>query len=123
MPILYRRVILIAYLCFITTLFSLPASAFPKRSWLDDIWFDKWIHIGFFSVLCFLASWVWTRWDKKFYLILFFVAAAYGLFIEIIQDRYIPNRSLDLGDWIADMVGSLIGIFIWHFKTKGYAKK
>jgi VanZ family protein len=90
---------------------------------LDDIWFDKWVHIGLFSLLCFIACWVWNGCTKRFFALLFCAAAAYGFLIEVIQDQYIPNRSMDLGDWIADMIGSAIGLLVWKWKRRGYIKK
>jgi VanZ family protein len=41
------------------------------------------------------------------------VAVAYGLSIEIIQDRLVTNRSFDLGDLLADFIGSIIGVWLW----------
>jgi VanZ family protein len=47
------------------------------------------------------------------YVIAITVAVAYGLSIEIIQDRLVTNRSFDLGDLLADFIGSIIGIWLW----------
>ncbi len=30
---------------------------------------------------------------------------------------------MDLGDWIADMIGSAIGLLVWKWKRRGYIKK
>lgn len=120
----YKRALLAAYLIFITFLFCLPGSALPKNSWLDKIWFDKWVHIGLFAILCFMACWVWSGAKNRVFVIRLLIAAAvYGLCIEFIQDQFIPNRSFDAGDWIADGVGAVLGIFIWRYKGRVQAKK
>jgi VanZ family protein len=109
-----RKLLLaIGALIFFTILFCLPGSAFPKEDWFSKIWFDKWVHIGIFLVLLF----VWFRAlqikSLQAYILIVIIALAYGFTIEIIQDRFIPNRSFDMGDLIADAIGSVVGILLW----------
>jgi VanZ family protein len=109
-----RKLLLpILALIFFTILFCLPGSALPKEDWLSDIWFDKWVHIGIFITLLLL----WCRALKlersSTYVIAIMVAIAYGLSIEIIQDRLVTNRSFDLGDLLADFIGSMLGVWLW----------
>ena len=40
--------------------------------------------------------------------------------IEFIQRNFIPNRSFDMGDVVADGVGALVGVF---YSIKRYIKK
>ena len=104
---------------FFTILFCLPASAFPKENWLSKIWFDKWVHIVIFLILLFL--WCRALGIKRLqvYLLMIAVAFAYGYFIEIIQEQFIPNRSFDPGDLVADFVGSVLGVLLWdRYKKK-----
>jgi VanZ family protein len=35
--------------------------------------------------------------------------------MEFVQENFIPNRSFDVGDIIADLAGSLIGYLITHW--------
>jgi VanZ family protein len=106
------------WLTFITILFCLPGSAFPKADFLSKIWFDKWVHIGFFTVLLFLWNWAF-RLNKRgdFYLILL-LAILYGFLIEVVQHYLIINRSFDLGDLVADTIGSLVGLWTWSLYKK-----
>ena len=108
----------IGALIFFTILFCLPGSAFPKEDWLSKVYFDKWVHIGIFTVLLFL----WCRslgvGRVMAYILLVLIAITYGFLIEFIQDRFVDNRSWDLGDVAADFVGSIVGILVW----KGYKK-
>jgi hypothetical protein len=111
----------ITWLVIMSILFFLPGSAFPSESWLDWIYFDKWVHIGLFAVLIFLwrSSFDWEV--NNYNLLLLFSALLYGLMVEFIQRYWIPNRSFDLYDVLSDMTGSVLGLLIWlrvHRKNK-----
>lgn len=73
-------------------------------------WFDKVQHTGFFFLGgLLLGGWIVAagRWPSRWWL-LPLVAAAVGAFDETHQ-RLTPGRSgLDLGDWIADIMGGLL---------------
>ena len=113
----YRLAIALIWFLFISYLFFLPGSALPTDDWMDKIWFDKWVHIGFFSVLSFLWCWALPVSSNRF--ILFFLSTVvYGLLVEICQDQLIINRSFDLLDLLADSIGSIIGIWVWYKKNK-----
>ena len=102
----------IMYFVFISVLFFLPGSVLPKEGWVSKIYFDKWVHIGFFAVL--LLLWLWGLMPGKNGVVWLLVAAVlYGITVEFIQDRFIPNRSFDLGDWAADITGSFVGLWFW----------
>ncbi|HET9826714.1 MAG TPA: VanZ family protein [Chitinophagaceae bacterium] len=101
-----------------TILLCLPGSAFPKENWFDKIWLDKWVHIGLFTVLAFF----WGGVAKKIRLAIHiaFYCLLYGVAMEFIQKYFIPNRSFDPGDIVADGIGSILGAFL---STKWYIKK
>lgn len=109
----------ILWLIICTVLLTLPGSNFPKKDWLDKIWFDKWVHIFLFSVMVFLACMFWVENGKssvKFRLTFYaiaFSALVYGIIMELVQHYWIPNRSFEYGDIIADGVGSLLGLVIF----------
>ena len=107
-------------------LLTIPGSAFPKENWLDKIWFDKWVHIGMFAIMVTLWCWavlkmysVSTRLRTVFIWI-GLLSLSYGVGMEFVQKYFINNRSFDLGDIIADAVGSSLGVF---FSIKRYIKK
>jgi VanZ family protein len=108
----YKSVAL-GWLVLMCILFFLPGSAFPQENWLDQIHFDKWVHVGLFAVLLFL----WRSsfdWSANYYVILLlFCALAYGLAVEFIQKFWVANRSFDLFDVLFDMIGSALGLFVW----------
>lgn len=51
----------------------------------------------------FLESWILT--------------AFYG-FIDEIHQRYVPQRSSDIADWFADIIGAALGIILFFFVFK-----
>jgi VanZ family protein len=116
----YRITLLILYFLFVSILFFLPGSAFPKENWLSKIWFDKWVHIGIFAILSAGACWVFNLKQKKKFIVLLLLLIGYGLLVEIIQGKFVPNRDYDLGDLLADTIGSIGGIFFWFQR---YIKK
>jgi len=106
-----------------TILLCLPGSAFPKENWFDKIWLDKWIHIGIFTLLVFLwCRSITTLTEKKsiFFIQIAFYFFLYGIAMEFIQKYFIPNRSFDTVDIIADGIGSTIGLIV---SLKLYIKK
>ncbi|HEX7846794.1 MAG TPA: VanZ family protein [Chitinophagaceae bacterium] len=116
----------IFFLMLFTVLLTLPGSAFPKENWLDKIWFDKWVHIGMFTIL--VALWCWVMLDlfkqhpklKNFFVLITVLFIGYGIAIEFIQLNFVKNRSFDTGDIIADIIGCLAG---WIFSVSRYIKK
>jgi VanZ family protein len=103
----------VLYFLFISILFCLPGSVLPQEDWLSKIYFDKWLHIGFFIVL--LVLWLWALQPAtKGTLWILVAAIVYGITVEFVQDWFIPNRSFDLTDWAADSIGSLIGLWLWY---------
>ena len=113
-----RYLVTIGYLVFISILFCLPGSALPKNEWLAKIYFDKWVHIGLFLVLAVLCIWALQLYKRKVLFVLILILAGYGLLVETVQHYFIENRSFDIGDWIADIAGSVAGVWLsWvHIK-------
>jgi VanZ family protein len=113
-----RYYILSAYIIFVSTLFFLPGSAFPKNNWLTQLHFDKWVHIGIFFILGMLIFWSFNLRKTSSFIIIFFILATYGIIVEIIQDQYVINRSFDIWDWVADMGGFLLALIVWGVYKK-----
>jgi VanZ family protein len=102
----------IFYLAFISFLFLLPGSALPGENWFKWVHVDKWIHFGFFSILTFLWSYAFRLDSGKSRFLLFLAALIYGSLVEVVQDRFIPNRGFDIWDIVADASGALAGIWL-----------
>ena len=105
----------LTWVIIVTVLLCLPGSALPKESWFDKIGLDKWIHVTLFLIIVILwCRHVSTSEGKKIryfsqIAIYFFV---YGIAMEIVQKYFIPNRSFDLKDILADGLGCSIGLLI-----------
>jgi VanZ family protein len=103
------------YLVFISMLFFIPGSAFPKNDWITKIHFDKWVHIGLFTLLTYLFCRAFNPISREGMLMLFAAATCYGILVEFIQDQFVANRSLDILDWVADIFGAIMGIWMWCY--------
>jgi len=80
--------------------------------WDDNIWLDKWIHLVLFLVLVFLWCKAYITKTKKVFIIITSLSIIYGVAMELVQQYFIPFRSFDYADMIADSVGSIAGYFI-----------
>ena len=105
--------IAIAWFIIMCVLFFLPGSDLPQANWLDAIYFDKWVHIGLFAVLIFLWRSSFDLDFNHYNWVLLLSALLYGLSVEFIQKYWVPNRSFDLYDLLADMTGSVLGLVVW----------
>ena len=79
-----------------------------------------------FAIMVFFICWgIYKKGINAKKLLGYFIISAitclaYGIVMEFLQKNYIPNRSFDIGDVIADGVGSLLGVI---FCAKVYIKK
>ncbi len=109
-------------------LLTIPGTAFPEEDWLDKIWFDKWVHIGMFASLVFLwclAFWLLKKKDAgkplaRLFGIIAICFLVYGIAMEFVQQHFVPLRSFDFGDIVADTVGCAAGLFYsrWRYIKK-----
>ena len=65
---------------------------------------DKLVHLAGFAALAFPLA----RTNRISLLLTLMGASAFGGLIELIQPTF--NRSADLNDWIADILGVMLGI-------------
>lgn len=108
----------VSWLIFISVLFFLPGTTLPPGNtglmiFLENIYFDKWVHVGFFAILVFLWRTAFDGRIKNYTSVIFLSTLVYGFLVELIQHQWVENRSFDLYDVIADIFGSLIGLMIW----------
>jgi len=112
----------IAWFFLVLFLICLPGSDIPPvENWLSYIYFDKWVHIGLFSVLTFLFIYpvsklaMATAVKKNTAIKIALTAWIWALTTEFIQRFFIPDRSFDMYDWAADSFGILVA-FTWCWK-------
>jgi VanZ family protein len=116
----------VLWLIISTILLTIPGKAFPKENWLEKIWFDKWVHIGMFTIMVFLWCWAMLRLKfeneklRKVFIAIALLWLAYGIGMEFVQKYLVANRSFDIGDIIADGVGCAVGLI---YSSRRYIPK
>ena len=115
-----KRVISIAIFGWALAIFilcSLPGAEIPNPNWQIP-YLDKIVHFGMFFLLAILISLIsiWNTSLKfwKLLLIVVLTALGYGGFIEIMQQYYF-NRSGEIMDLGADLVGAMLGCCFYPF--------
>jgi VanZ family protein len=89
--------------------------------------FDKVLHAGAFGLWASLAlaatarsrpSWAWKRhaWIAAI------SASIYGLCDEVHQ-MFVPGRSADVLDWVADLTGGILAVLLWGLVAFWLQKK
>lgn len=69
-----------------------------------------------FSIMAFLLCWAVNKKYvdahklRSVFLMMGSFCLSYGIAMEFVQKYFIPNRSFDAGDIIADGIGSIIGV-------------
>ena len=108
----------LSWLVFISILFVLPGSAIPHENWFSKVYLDKWVHVTLFSILVFLWRSAFQLPWRGYNLMLLLLAAGYGIGVEYVQEAWVPNRSFDVYDILADITGSVAGLMIWALGKK-----
>jgi len=104
------------------TLFCLPGSSLPDPASIDVPNLDKLVHVFLFATFVSLWCYYFYRKEKspKTLKIIFFgiylLAAFNGVLIEYLQRDFIPNRSFDTVDIIADMTGASLAYGVCNIK-------
>ena len=107
-------------------LFLMPGPDVPTISFLDVIYFDKWVHAGLFFGLTFLTAYPFIkagRSTKKLLIFICIAYALYGILIEFLQKYVAYERDFDVNDMIADAVGCFLGYIAANWFIKKLAKK
>ena len=109
-------------------LLTLPGTDFPEEGWFDKIWLDKWIHIGMFSVM--VALWCKSlqllkpnsssQKLKQLFIVTAIIFLGYGIAMEFVQKYFIPFRSFDVLDMLADGIGCTVGVI---FSIRRFIKR
>ena len=109
----------IAWFFIVGTLTLMPGNDVPEVGWLDRIKnFDKVVHAGLFGGLTFLfclpyfKSFFSYHQKINYFIRVSLAAIVWGITIEFLQKYFVPGRSFDLTDWIADSIGVLIALWL-----------
>ena len=113
-------------------LVGLPGECFPTVvcfwDWLSP---DKVVHLIMFAALSFVSLWGFRKklYDinhphrKKIFLSISLATLAYSGITELLQKYLFINRFCSLFDFIANTIGCIIGIIIFHFLMQKKMKK
>ncbi len=111
----------LAWTIAVQVLLCLPGTDLPSES-LFIPHFDKIVHFflfgGFTAVWCYYYFLKGTAASKlkTIFFIVYLLVAMNGIVLEFVQRDYIPFRSFDLGDIIADVVSASIAYGICNIK-------
>ena len=120
--ILSRPYAAIAWTILIQVLLCLPGSTLPSGGMFDIPQLDKIIHIILFGGLTGLWCYYFylkgkpARQLKTVFFVVYLLASANGIIMEYIQRDYIPNRSFDPADIIADVIAASIAYGICNIR-------
>jgi glycopeptide antibiotics resistance protein len=107
-------------------LFLMPGKDVPTVSFLDLIYFDKWVHAGLFGGLVFLTAYPFIKAGistKKMLIKISIVFILYGILIEFLQKYVAIDRDFDINDIIADATGCVLGFIAANWFKRRVAKK
>ena len=107
-------------------LFFLPGKDLPQVTFLDELYFDKWVHIGLFSGLVFFVVFPFIKAGRctiKLLIKISTIFILYGILIEYIQKYFASDRSFDYTDMIADAFGCIAGSIFSMWIVRQLAKK
>jgi VanZ family protein len=127
-PKIFAFVPAVLWLILIIFLLTIPGSDIPKSSFLDAVYFDKWVHIGLFGILTFLWSYPFMKvgsTSKRIFLVITLSAILFGVLMEYVQKFFAYERSFDVFDIFADSIGAFItfGWLIYRItKENNYTK-
>lgn len=112
----------ILYLLFSYYLLTIPGKDLPEVGLFNKIpLFDKWVHIGMFTILVYLFALAFRTIIRSHGWVLPLIAGialSYGIAMEFVQKYWIPNRSFDVTDILADGIGCCIGWWFTRWQMK-----
>ena len=109
-----------------TVLLVLPGPDIPSVSFLDIIYFDKWVHAGLFGGMTFLFCFPFIKQfkaSKKLLIYIAILSALYGVAMEYVQKYIAIDRDFDYFDMLADGIGCIIAYFVCTILKRRIEKK
>ncbi len=97
-----------------------PGKFIPKVDYWSIISLDKYVHISIFFIQVLLVlrgAKVLRMLTTRNYFIYATIGTAYGIGIELIQ-QFIPLRSFEMNDMLANMVGAVLAATVFYFFEK-----
>lgn len=94
--------------------------------WLDFLKLDRMVHAALFAVLTVLLmrAWLVASRPQRAAAAAFGLSAAFGAFTEL-QQHFIPTRSMEFGDFLADAAGAAVGLVAfaaWALRRREFSR-
>jgi VanZ family protein len=108
----------------VLVLMCTPGKDLPDTKLLKIIFLDKAVHFACFALLVILFYYPIGKTDvasasKLNYLTRLTIAGIlWGITTELIQRFFIPGRSFDLFDWLADSLGAIAAFFAVRWRIR-----
>lgn len=93
-------------------LLVIPGSDLPEADFFDLIYFDKWVHVGLFCILCFLWCLPFMKQPAaglRLFALIGGCCLLYGVAMEYVQEYATKDRSFSMTDMLADATGCIAG--------------
>jgi len=106
--------IIIMFLSFV------PPAGFKKLPPINILNFDKIVHMLMYSILTAIIIYDYkykisnSPKRKTLLFIILLYTTIFGGIIELMQEKWFYPRSAEWIDWLADIVGALLGIFFMY---------
>jgi VanZ family protein len=101
------------WMILIFLLSSRPSVPLPSVTHLDKL-----AHFGAYAILGSFLAWGQRRTGVLSPVWMVAIGIAYGASDEFHQS-FVPGRSAELGDWIADSLGVIVGVAGFHLWRRG----
>lgn len=105
---LARGVLAVVVLLSLAVLFA-PGSDVPSA----PAGVDKAVHLALFAALALSG-----RWAGMSTRVLAPLLVAYAAVSEVLQGLVVADRSASVADWVADVVGVVLGLALWAAATR-----
>ena len=105
----------------ILVLTGLPGSCIPKVK--PALGLDKVVHLLMYAAFAFLTLWGYRKpfmengkvYQSKALWITLAISFVFGALTEVMQETLVPGRVGSVYDWIADVIGSILGATVFYF--------
>ena len=104
----------VLWAAFILLLTSVPGSDIPHVSFLNFHASDKLVHATMYGIFAWLATRSLVRAGRPLRQAVLMVLLGIAVFAALDEwhQQFIPGRSMDVFDWLADISGAVIGTVV-----------
>ena len=97
---------------FIFVVCLIPGSNLPKAGWIEFLALDKWVHVLLYLTWIVVFAIGINKYHFKILISTALIMLVFGGANEFLQAFLTNGRSAEWGDFIADLLGLLIGLVL-----------